>query len=269
MTLREFAGYTIVRDLTGGGMAHLFVARDPQQARVVVRVLKDNYLRDRQAHKRFLHAAEVLAKLRHPNIVRLLRTGREGDVPFMVLEYVEGRNLRDLILHRDALLTRHPLPLIRQMAAALYHVHASGFLHLDFKPENLIVRADGHVVLVDFDLAIERGTGAVRLREVPGTPAYIAPEVLTERAVDERADIFSFGVTAYEVLCFHKPFEAPTAEQARALQIDPRMPATPLEKYNPNVPAALRAIVLKCLAKPLEARYPSMSLVVKDLEAIL
>ncbi|MBN1269103.1 MAG: serine/threonine protein kinase [Kiritimatiellae bacterium] len=269
MNLREFAGYPIIRDLTGGGMAHLYVCRAQDQSRVVVRVLKDQYARDRRFHKSFLHAAEVLAKLHHPNIVRLIRTGRDGPTPYMVIEYVDSRNLRDLILHRDPLLTQNPLPLILQMAAALFYVHSAGYVHLDFKPENLLIQENGHVVLVDFDLALEYRNKPIRLREVPGTPAYVAPEVLTERTVDERADIFSFGVTGYEMLTFHKPFEAVTVEQARALQINPAIPPTSLEQYNPSVPAALRSIVLKCLAKRPSDRYPSLSLVIKDLEAIL
>lgn len=270
MTLRQFLDYSIIRDLAGGGMAHLYVARDAGQNRVIVRVLREQYVRDRRIHKNFLYSAEILARLQHPNIVRLIKCGRDGRTPYMVLEYIESRNLRDLILHRDDLLAHNVLSLMRQMAPALAYIHNSGYLHLDFKPENLLVQEDGKVVLVDFDLVMVRKPKPVRIRQEPaGTPSYIAPEIFTQRLVDERADIYSFGVTCYEMLCYHKPFEAVTIEQARAAQIDPKIAPTALRHYNPAVPARLEAIVLKALAKRPEDRYPSMSLVVKDLEAML
>jgi serine/threonine-protein kinase len=255
--------------MSGGGMAHLYVARDENQERVIVRVLREQYVRDRKIHKNFLHSADVLAQLHHPNIVRLLTTGKEGRSPYMVLEYLEAQNLRERILHRDTLLADNTLSLMRQMAAALFYLHGAGLIHLDFKPENLLVRDDGQVVLVDFDLVMHRKAKPVRIREMPGTPAYVAPEVLTTNLVDERADIYSFGVTCYEMLCYHKPFEADTVDQERLAQVDPAVPPTPLETHNPNAPAPLRSIVLKCLAKDPDHRYPSMSLIIKDLEAIL
>jgi serine/threonine-protein kinase len=155
------------------------------------------------------------------------------------------------------------------MAMTLYYIHSRGFLHLDFKPENLLVRDSGQVVLIDFDLAIERKSRPVKIKNPPGTPAYLAPEVQKQHLVDERADIYAFGVTAYEMLCYHKPFEGLTLEEARAAQVNPRIPPRPIHKYKADVPPRLESIVLKCLAKPVEARYPSMSLVMKDLEALI
>lgn len=269
MSTREFAGYSIVRNLAGGGMTRLYVGLDSQQTRVVVRCLTEEYAKKWGARRHFFSSADVLARLNHPHIVKLIKKGYEGRIPYMVLEFVDSRTLRDLILYRDALLSDNVLSLMRQIAAALFYIHSSGYLHLDLKPENILVRHDGHVVLIDFDLAMKRKSRPVKVKQLPGTPSYIAPETLTKHVVDECSDIYSFGVTCYEMLTYHKPFEGDKIEQVRAAQIDPAIPPTRLRHHNPAVPAALESLVLKCLAKRPEDRYPSMSLVIRDLEAII
>jgi serine/threonine-protein kinase len=269
MSIQQFAGYSIVRDITGGGMANLYVALDPHKDRVVLRVLRPEYARKRRMRKKFESGVAILRELKHPHIVRVLQTGMEDKQPYMVMEFVPGRHLRELILHRDALVEQHRLGLIRQMADMLGYLHTAGYLHLDFKPENLIVRDDAFVVLIDFDLAMVRKPKPVKIRNIPGTRAYLPPEVLKQHRVDERADIYSFGVTAYEILCHHKPFEAATVDGMLNAQLDPAVRPTPLSQYTREVPKALESIVLKCLAKDPDSRYPSMSLVRKDLEALL
>ncbi|MFH0880723.1 MAG: serine/threonine-protein kinase [Lentisphaerota bacterium] len=269
MSTQEFAGYSIVRSIAGGGMTRLYVALDAQHNRVVIRHLTDESSRHRSLRKSFFQSAEILGRMHHPNIVRLIKTGYEGKLPYMVLEYIDSRTMRDMILYRDPLMTENVLSLIRQMAAGLFHIHSAHFLHLDFKPENILVQSDGHVVIIDFDLAIKTKRWFKRIRQMPGTPSYIAPETLTQRLVDERSDIYSFGVTCYEMLSFHKPFEGDKLEQVRAMQIDPNTSPTRLKQYNPKVPAALESLVMKCLAKKPDDRYPSMSLVIRDLEALI
>ncbi len=269
MNTREFAGYSIVRNLAGGGMTRLFVALDSQQNRVVIRYLLEEWSRRWFVRRHFFQSAEIMKQLNHPSIVKLIKTGYEGSIPYMILEYVESRTLRDLILYRDPLLVHNVLSLIRQMAAALFYIHSAGYLHLDLKPENILVRDDGHVMLIDFDLAMKSRHRPVKIKQLPGTPSYIPPETLTKHLVDERADIYSFGVTCYEMLTYHKPFEGDKIELVRAAQVDPSIPATRLRHHNPAVPAALESMVLKCLAKQPDDRYPSMSLVIRDLEAII
>ncbi len=269
MTLREFEGYSIVRKLPGGGMSHLHLALDGQQQRVVIRVLREEYLRDRRLKRSFLRGQKILAGLRHPNIVKLIDVGTANDAPYMILDYIESKNLRELIGMKSALLTQNILSLMRQLAAGLFHIHTHGFLHLDIKPENVLVEEDGHVSIIDFDLALKIKDGQVRMKHLPGTFAYLAPETLSKRVVDERSDIYSFGVMCNEMLSYHKPFEAPTLELARAAQINPKSNAQPLSSYNQEIPTALETIVLKCLANQPDDRYPSMSLVVKDLEAVV
>ncbi len=269
MSTQEFAGYAITRNLPGGGLTRLYVALDAQQTRVVIRHLTPDSARSWRIRKSFLRSAEIMQKLNHPNIVRFIRIGRQGKVPFMVLEYVESRTLRDLILNKDPLLANNVLSLMRQMAHGLAYIHSQKFLHLDFKPENILVRPDGSVVIIDFDLAIRSKRWTKKISQMPGTPSYIAPETLTRRIVDERSDIYSFGVCCYEMLSYHKPFEGDKIEQVRTNQVDPKVPPTRLKQHTPNVPVALEALVLKCLAKNPDDRYPDMALVIRDLEALI
>lgn len=268
MQKRELSGYSIVRPIFLGGMTDLFVATAPDERRVVLRFLKETYARNRGTRKRFLHAASILHKLQHPNIVRVLDAGLQKKAPYMILEYVESKPLRELLVQRDPLIEQQTIGLIRQMSNALHFIHCAGYLHLDFKPENLLISADGHVTVIDFDLCVKRHRKPVRLRNYPGTPAYVAPEILSTQRADERADIFSFGVVCFELLTFRKPFERDTLEESRIAQMNPDTPPHPLEKYAPDPPVPLKDMVLKSLAKDPDKRYPSMSLVLKAIDSL-
>lgn len=269
---QEFAGYSITRSITGGGMTKLYVAIDAQQTRYVIRVLDTVVARDRKSRQRFFRGGEVIARLHtpqpHPNIVRFIKAGVEDKLPYMVLEYVESRTLRDLILYREPLLTENVMVFIRQLANVIRYVHSRGFLHLDVKPENVLIRPDGRLVLIDFDLAIPRKRFFKKLANVSGTTAYVPPETLVNRTADDRADIYAFGICCYEMLTFHKPYEGEKIEQVRAAQIDPKTPPAPIRQYNPNVPAALANLVMKCIAKDPQDRYPDMVLVLRDLDKL-
>lgn len=265
----SFGGFSIIRDLAGGGMMHLYVARDASDNRVVIRTPKEEYRKDRHIRKYFLKNAEILSQFRHPNIIRVLHFSKDGGVPYMLLEYVEAKNLRDMILYREALLTDNPLSLIRQLASAIYYLHSCNWIHLDIKPENILIRSDGLLTLIDFDLIMPRKNKPQKVKQIPGTPSYVAPEVFLKHLVDERADIYALGTTCYEMLCHHKPFEGKTPEVSRQMQLDPRVRPAPMKQYNPAVPPRMESIILKCLAKNPDERYPSMSLIIKDLESLI
>lgn len=265
----DFPGYTVIRELKGGGMTDLFVAHNSDQERVVIRRPNEKYIRDKKILKSFYNSVDILRRVSHPNIVRLIEAGYVDNLPFMVLHYVECETLRNLLVQRSSFISENALSFIRQIAAALFTIHHEGFLHLDLKPENLLVQDNGHIVLIDLDLAIPKSARPTKLKQVPGTPSYMAPETLTKRLVEERTDIYSFGVTCYEIVTFRKPYEGDTADAILKAQLDPKVEPTPMSQYNPDVPAKLEAVILKCLAKAPDNRYPSMSLIVKDLEAIV
>jgi len=265
---QDFAGYSVTRRLSNGGMTNISVGIDATQQRVLIRRLRPEFVGDRRLRGMFQHGAEVLAKLRHPNVVRLIKAGVLQDQPFMVVEYIDGLSMRELIQQRSALLKMNPLSMFRQMAAALGYVHLAGFLHLDFKPENIIIHHDGQVVLIDFDLAIERKSKPTRLHPLPGTFAYMPPESINKELVDDQTDIYSFGVTAYEMLTGHKPYEGVTVDNSHHLQLDPNVRPKSLRLHNVMSARRLSAsFQMPCPAQ--RDRYPSMSLVQRDLETMV
>jgi serine/threonine-protein kinase len=147
-------------------------------------------------------------------------------------------------------------------------VHDSGFIHLDFKPENILVTRNAGVRLIDFDLARVKPIEPKKMPgKNPGTPAYMAPEHLQGLAIDQRADIFAFGVTAYEVLTGAKPFPGDTPAEILRKQLNDE--CVPPRELNPDIPPAMEKLILKCLRRELEDRYPYMSVVVRDLQAAL
>ena len=150
---------------------------------------------------------------------------------------------------------------------ALEQVHDSGFIHLDFKPENILVTRNAQVRLIDFDLAQPKPEEPRKMAGNPGTPAYMAPEHLQHLALDQRADVFAFGVTAYEVLTFAKPFPGDTPDEILRKQMNQEL-ISPRE-LNPGIPPAMEKIILKCLERDMAERYPYMSVVVRHLEQAL
>ena len=183
------------------------------------------------------------------------------------MEYVEGANLKLMIGRSDEVLAENIAQIVIDMALGLEQVHDSGFIHLDFKPENILVSPNAKVRLIDFDLAQPKPAEPKKMAGNPGTPAYMAPEHLQHLALDQRADIFAFGVTAYEVLTFAKPFPGDTPAEILRKQLEHEL--IPPRELNADIPVAMEKIILKCLECDLEERYPYMSVVVRDLQTAL
>jgi eukaryotic-like serine/threonine-protein kinase len=262
-------GYTVVRRLHLGGMTDIYIVLNERQERLLIRRMREEYAHQRRWRRAFERGAEILRTLEHPHIVRLLSHGVDQNVPYMVMEYVEAENLRTLLLARHELLTTHLLHLLRQLASALYYVHSMGYLHVDFKPENILISPAAHATLIDFDLAVRKRQRQTRVKEVDGTPFYLPPEALLRHRLDERADIYAFGVTAYEMVNYHKPFRGETLREAHAAQTTVGVEPAPLLLDTTKLPHALEALILKCLAKDPADRYPSMSLVLKALDNLV
>jgi len=155
------------------------------------------------------------------------------------------------------------------MAVALEHVHESGFMHLDFKPENVMLTRNASVRLVDFDLAQPKPEKPKKMSGNPGTPAYMAPEQIRHQPIDHRVDIFAYGATAYELLTSRKPFPGDTPEEILRRQMDRSLDFVAPRELNPDIPAALEKAILKCIERDPEKRYPYMSVLVRDLQTSL
>jgi serine/threonine-protein kinase len=262
-----FAGFTVHERVNRGGTADIYMVTDRNDRPFALRVLLPGYRFSWGRIWRFNHGCKVLSLLDHPHVIGYYGRGKERGLRYAVLEWVDGPNLREKILRTDPQLMPHLLRVLTGMAAALAHVHERGFIHLDFKPENVLVPRSFEPKLVDFDLARPRPARAQRLPTLSGTPAYLAPEQLAREPVDERADVFAFGVTAYEVITGKKPINANTQDEMLKKYANFNEHLVPLRSRVPGVPPQVDRVISKCLEKDVERRYPSMHLVLRDLQS--
>ncbi|MBK8006001.1 MAG: protein kinase [Gemmatimonadetes bacterium] len=267
--------YRVERKLGEGGMASVYVAQDLRHDRpVALKVLRAE-AGAALGTERFLQEIRVAARLQHPHIVGVIDSGTLPvaggvTVPYYVMPYVEGETLR-------ARLGRGPLPVAeavalgRELADALACAHAAGVIHRDIKPENILL-AGGHAIVMDFGVAkaVRAATGAQGMTSAGfslGTPAYMAPEqVAADPQVDHRADLYALGLVLYEMLAGGSPYAATTPSQQMAAHVT--QPAAPLRGRRPEVPEALAALVMRCLAKQPEARPPTAEAVLAGLRDV-
>ena len=266
----RFAGKFYLQELiNSGGMAEIWLVTDGRGKPFALRKLKRELRFNLLARRRFLRGCEVLSKLNESEfIVGYVEHGKAGGIYYMVMDYVEASNLKELFARQDPVLAKNVAQILIDMASGLEHVHESGFMHLDFKPENVLVTRNGNVRLIDFDLAQPIPEKPVKLSKNPGTPGYMAPEQLKRGPVDARADIFAYGVSAYELVTNHKPFPGETPAEILASQMDNFTPV-PVREHNPEIPPALEKVILKCLQREPDRRYPFMSVLSRDLQSAL
>ncbi len=258
--------YYILERINRGGMADIFLAEDRLGHRYALRVIlaehRFRWIRLRQ----FQWGCNVLRQLDHANVVRFHSNGKFRGLHYAVLEFVDGPNLRDKILRSDPMLRSYAIPILIGMAAGLAHIHDRGFVHMDFKPENVLIPSSYEPKIIDLDLAIPRPASPKRISVISGTPSYLAPEQLLRQPVDERADVFSFGITAYEVMTGRKPVTGESWEEIIQKYTNFREHLRPLTYYEPQTPPHIERVILKCLEPNPAQRYPSLSLVVRDLQ---
>jgi len=251
-----FGGRYRIREKIGsGGMSDVYLADDLTLSRpVAVKVLHSEYARDAGYIQRFRYEAQAAANLNHPNIVSVYDWGNEGDAYYIVMEYVEGRELKDLLREQGAFTPERAAEVAAEIAAALQFAHRRNLVHRDIKPQNVIITPTGQVKVMDFGIArAASGTGITQTGVVMGTAQYIAPEQAQGLSVDGRADIYSLGIVLYEMLAGRVPFddENPLTVAYRQVRDDP----VPPSMIVPGIPPAMEAIVMKALAKNPANRY--------------
>lgn len=261
-----FANFTVLDKINQGGMASIYLVADKQGQRLVLRMLTQSHRFNWARARQFKWGCKVMSKLDHPNIVHYYENGYFNGARYAVIEYVDGPNLKEAILRNDPNLRANQRKLLTGMAAALAHVHERGFIHLDFKPENILVPKTYDPKLIDFDLAIPRPLKPKKASKLSGTPLYLAPEQIARQPVDERADIFAFGITAYELLTSKKPIAGNTQEEILSKYANFDEHLRPPRTLVPEIPQTLERVILKCLEMEPARRYPAMSLVVRDLQ---
>ena len=265
-----FGRFYLQELINSGGMADIWLATDANGKAFALRRLHQRLKFNLLARRRFARGAEILSRIHdHPGIIGYYEHGRVGGLLYLLMEHVEAYNLKDLYARHDPVLLENVAQILIDMAAALEHVHENGYMHLDFKPENVLVTQNASVRLVDFDLAQEIPEKPRKpSKKNPGTPAYMAPEQLLGEPISQRVDIFSFGVTAYELLTNQKPFPGDSPAEIVKKQVDRSAFLAPRE-YNADLPAALEKVILKCLEQDPDRRYPLMGIMSRELQAAL
>jgi len=270
--------YTILAAIGAGGMGEVYRARDARLNRdVAIKVLPSVFSSDAGRLQRFEQEARAAAALNHPNILAVFQMGTHDGAPYMVSELLEGETLREL-------LRRGPLPLRKlidcgvQIARGLAAAHEKGIVHRDLKPENLFVTKDGHVKILDFGLAkLTQPAPAVETNiptdrdltqpgAVMGTVGYMAPEQVSGKALDSRADIFAFGAILYEMLTGKRPFQKPTSAETMSAILNEE--PSGIAQVAPATPPAMQRLVQRCLEKSPELRFQSASDLAFALDAL-
>jgi predicted Ser/Thr protein kinase len=252
--------FEIVQVLGEGAMGIVYLATDHEIERpVAIKTLRAmaevSVAAGTELEARFLKEAKLAGRLQHPNVVTVYEVGREGDLPFIAMEYVEGEALSRVAAAGSGLATGARLDIVRQVAQALQHAHERGVLHRDIKPGNILVTRDRRVKVADFGIGklLSSGTGDLtRTGQMLGSPAYMSPEQIRGEKLDGRSDLFSLGVVSYELLTGSRPFpgDSITTLVYQILHTEPR---DPLE-LRADLPPATRDVFARLLAKAPEKR---------------
>lgn len=257
LTGRQLGPYQIVASLGEGGMAAVYKAYHPAMERyVALKILPRHFASDPQFITRFKQEARVVAQLQHSHILPVFDFGEADGYTYLVMPFIKSGTLADL-------LKGEPLPLeqirqiVTQVGGALNYAHERGLVHRDVKPSNVLFDESGHFLLTDFGLAkiLANNETLTESGAVLGTPAYMSPEQGLGLASDRRSDIYSLGVILYELVTGRPPYKAETPMAVMIKQISDPLP--PPTKFNPDLPEALEAVILKALAKNPEDRYPT------------
>ncbi|HYO77398.1 MAG TPA: protein kinase [Thermoanaerobaculia bacterium] len=279
MAQRSFGHYEVLGPLGAGGMGEVFAAFDPRLGRkVAIKMLPERLASDRDTLTRFTQEARSASALNHPNIVTIHEVGTADGCPYIVMEYIDGQDLRSLV-HAGALPMRKALDIASQIADGLAAAHERGLIHRDLKPENLMLTRDGFVKILDFGLAKimtpapETGEKTLQL-EMPGTNpgtilgtvGYMSPEQATGRRLDFRSDQFAFGAILYELVTGKPAFDGETAIDTLSAILH-HEPA-PLTKTNPRVPVQLSDLLRRLLEKSADERYSSSRDLARELRLL-
>jgi len=260
--------YEIDAVLGQGGMAKVFRGKDRVLNRTVaVKVLSPQFAGDGQFVARFRREAQAAAGLNHPHIVSVFDTGDQGDVHYIVMEYVQGRTLRDAIRDGGRLLPDRAVEVAESVARALAAAHEAGLVHRDVKPGNIMLTPEGEVKVMDFGIArTTTGDTLTQTAAVLGTASYLSPEQAQGQTVDARSDIYSLGCVLYEMLTGAAPFtgDSPVSIAYKHVKEDP----VPPRRLNPDVTPDLEAVVMKMLAKNPANRYQTADELREDLNRL-
>lgn len=260
--------YRIVEKIASGGMADIYLGEDLKLKRkVAIKILSRNYAGDRNFIARFKSEAQILAKLKHPNIVDIYDWGKFDDSYFIVMEYVDGVSLKELIDRKGALDPKVSTHLVIQICEALMFSHNNNLIHRDIKPQNILIASENKVKVTDFGIAKSLNTDITKTLNIVGTAQYISPEQARGSFLDNRTDIYSLGVVFYEMLTGDAPFRGDTSVDISLKHVSEK-PVKP-SLLIPDIPLKLEKIVMTCLEKDPGNRYEDIDGLKRDLNNYL
>lgn len=256
------ARFELLREAISGTMSEFYMARDRDKDRIVgLKVLDRKKTEEFEARFKGLNKpteGEIAVQLNHPHIVKTFEHGKttKGE-QYLVMEFLEGPGLNSLLIARHKLLDGHRLALIRQAAEALAHLHKEGFIHRDVCPRNFVVNPSGESLkLIDFGLTVPAVPEFMQPGNRTGTPNYMAPELVRRQKTDQRLDVFSFGVTAYEICTYHLPWER--GRDGRAAMGHATHEPNDILRYRPTLDPKLAKAIMSCIEREPAKRCPSM-----------
>ncbi len=267
--MEKIGKYEIIEEIGRGAMGVVYKALDPDINReVAIKTIRFDMLSDgsekEEMMRRFVREAQAVGKLEHSNIITIYNVGREGDSTYIVMQYIEGKSLQEIISSRKKYSSAEIVKLINCLCSALGYAHKRGVVHRDIKPANILIDNDGNPFLVDFGVALVEMSTMTLSGTIAGTPSYMAPEQVMGKKVGSQADIFSLGVILYELLTGERPFQGEhlTTVVYKIINEKP----SPLSKANRDIPEMFEGVVTKALAKNPAKRYQNCRDMAVDLQ---
>jgi serine/threonine-protein kinase len=261
--------YEVISHIGQGGMADVFLAVDTILNRqVAVKILRADLSTDAVSILRFEREAQAAASLAHPNIVEIYDVGEYKGHHYIVMEYLPGKSLKQVIRLRAPLVVEEAVDIMKQLCSAVAEAHSRGIIHRDIKPQNVIVNADGSVKILDFGIATAKGSMQLtQANNVMGSVHYLAPELAKGDAASPQSDIYALGIVLYEMLAGDVPFKADQAVQVAIKHMRDPMPS--VRNVNPSVPQSVENIITRSTAKDPHQRYRSADEMLRDVSTCL
>lgn len=261
--------YEIIKTIGEGGMANVYLANDTiLDRKVAIKVLRGDLSNDEKFIRRFKREALSVSNLSHPNIVEVYDVGEEDGNYYIVMEYIEGKTLKQLLQKRGALTLNEVIDIMTQLTDGLAHAHEAYIIHRDIKPQNIMIEDNGLVKITDFGIAMAlNSTQLTQTNSVMGSVHYLPPEQANGKGSTVKSDIYSLGILMYELLTGSVPFKGDTAVEIALKHMKEKIPS--IRKQNPTIPQSIENIVLKATAKNPKNRYDNVRDMYKDLQTAL